>query len=60
MIGKHIRMERVMNRESGRTVIVPMDHGVTVGPIEGLIDMKTTVNQSPRGAPTPSSSTRAW
>ncbi len=44
MIGKLIRMERIMNRETGRTVIVPMDHGVTVGPIEGLIDMKTTVN----------------
>ena len=44
MIGKHIRMERIMNRDTGRTVIVPMDHGVTVGPIDGLIDMKTTVN----------------
>jgi class I fructose-bisphosphate aldolase len=37
-------MERIMNRETGRMVIVPMDHGVTVGPIEGLIDMKNTVN----------------
>jgi len=27
MIGKHIRLERIMNRETGRTVIVPMDHG---------------------------------
>ena len=44
MVGKQIRMERIMNRDTGRTVIVPMDHGVTVGPIEGLIDMKTTVN----------------
>ena len=44
MVGKLIRMERIMNRETGRTVIVPMDHGVTVGPIQGLIDMKTTVN----------------
>ncbi|OGP70384.1 MAG: fructose-bisphosphate aldolase [Deltaproteobacteria bacterium RBG_13_58_19] len=42
-------MERIMNRETGRTVIVPMDHGVTVGPIDGLIDMKTTVNQVAAG-----------
>ena len=49
MVGKQIRMERIMNRETGRTVIVPMDHGVTVGPIEGLIDMKTTVNQVATG-----------
>ena len=44
MIGKQIRLERIMNRDTGRTVIVPMDHGVTVGPIDGLIDMKATVN----------------
>jgi fructose-bisphosphate aldolase, class I len=44
MAGKQIRIERIMNRDTGRTVIVPMDHGVTVGPIDGLIDMKTTVN----------------
>jgi fructose-bisphosphate aldolase, class I len=49
MIGKLIRLERIMNRETGRMVIVPMDHGVTVGPIEGLIDMKTTVNQVASG-----------
>jgi fructose-bisphosphate aldolase, class I len=44
VVGKLIRMERILNRDTGRTVIVPMDHGVTVGPIPGLIDMKTTVN----------------
>jgi len=44
MIGKKIRMERIMNRDSGRTVIVPMDHGVTIGPIEGLINMRETIN----------------
>jgi len=44
MTGKHIRMERIFNRNTKKTVIVPMDHGVTVGPIEGLIDMKKTVN----------------
>jgi fructose-bisphosphate aldolase, class I len=38
-----------MNRETGRAVIVPMDHGVTVGPIDGLIDMKSTVNQVASG-----------
>jgi len=49
VVGKLIRLERIMNRETNRTVIVPMDHGVTVGPIEGLIDMKTTVNQVASG-----------
>jgi len=44
MLGKAVRLERIMNRETGRTVIVPMDHGVTVGPIEGIEDMRTMVN----------------
>jgi len=45
MIGKKIRLERIINRDSGRTVIVPMDHGVTVGPIAGLEDMRTTISR---------------
>ena len=49
MIGKKIRLERIINRDSGRTVIVPMDHGVTVGPIEGLEDMKATVSKIVEG-----------
>lgn len=44
MLGKAVRLERLMDRESGRTVIVPMDHGVTVGPIEGIVDMRSMVN----------------
>lgn len=43
ILGKQIRMERILNRNTGRTVIVPMDHGISVGPIEGLKDMKKTI-----------------
>lgn len=49
MLGKAIRMERITNRQDGRTVIVPMDHGVTLGPIPGLIDMPTAVNKVAEG-----------
>jgi predicted phospho-2-dehydro-3-deoxyheptonate aldolase len=45
MIGKKIRLERIIDRNSGKTVIIPMDHGVTVGPIEGLSDMRATVSK---------------
>jgi predicted phospho-2-dehydro-3-deoxyheptonate aldolase len=45
MIGKKIRLERIIDRNSGKTVIIPMDHGVTVGPIEGLADMRETVGK---------------
>jgi len=43
MIGKKIRMERIMDRNSGKTVIIPVDHGVTVGPVTGLINMQRTI-----------------
>lgn len=43
-IGKEIRMERIMNRNTGKTVIVPMDHGATAGPIDGLIDLSRAVD----------------
>ncbi|MGB2808607.1 MAG: 2-amino-3,7-dideoxy-D-threo-hept-6-ulosonate synthase [Sedimentisphaerales bacterium] len=45
MVGKEIRLERIIDRNSHRTVIIPMDHGVTVGPIEGLADMRETVSK---------------
>ncbi|MHC4460130.1 MAG: 2-amino-3,7-dideoxy-D-threo-hept-6-ulosonate synthase [Planctomycetota bacterium] len=45
MIGKMIRLERIIDRNSRRTVIIPMDHGVTVGPIEGLADMREAVSK---------------
>jgi predicted phospho-2-dehydro-3-deoxyheptonate aldolase len=48
-IGKEVRKERIMNRETGKTVIVPMDHGVTVGPIRGLIDLPKTVDMVAEG-----------
>ena len=29
MIGKRVRLERIIDRNTRRTVIVPMDHGMT-------------------------------
>ena len=48
-IGKSIRMERIVDRKSGRSVVVPMDHGVTSGPIYGLTDMRSAVNAVAEG-----------
>ena len=52
MFGKNIRLERIIDRKSGNAVIVPMDHGISVGPIPGLIDMKDTVNNVSEGGAT--------
>jgi fructose-bisphosphate aldolase/2-amino-3,7-dideoxy-D-threo-hept-6-ulosonate synthase len=48
-IGKKIRIERLMNRESRNMVIIPMDHGISDGPIEGLINITDTVNRVAEG-----------
>ena len=49
MIGKAIRLERILDRNTGRTVIVPMDHGITLGPIRGLKNMAKAVDQIVNG-----------
>ena len=48
-LGKKVRMERFINRHTNRSIIVPMDHGVTVGPITGLIDMREAVDNAADG-----------
>jgi len=45
IIGKAIRMERFVKRDTGRTIIVPMDHGVGVGPIRGLTNLPDAINK---------------
>ena len=48
-IGKQIRIERIMHRESRNIVIIPMDHGISDGPIKGLIDVADTINKVAEG-----------
>ncbi|MGA1796311.1 MAG: 2-amino-3,7-dideoxy-D-threo-hept-6-ulosonate synthase [bacterium] len=48
-IGKNIRLERIIDRNTHKTVIVPMDHGVTMGPIKGIVDMRDMVNEISEG-----------
>lgn len=42
--GKKRRMNRIFG-EDGKTVIIPMDHGVTYGPINGLVNMQDAINK---------------
>lgn len=49
MIGKKIRLERIINRKNGRTVIAPMDHGVSSGPLRGIINMDETIESISQG-----------
>jgi fructose-bisphosphate aldolase/2-amino-3,7-dideoxy-D-threo-hept-6-ulosonate synthase len=49
VIGKQVRLERILNRKTRKIIIVPMDHGVSVGPIKGLVDMPKAVNTVAEG-----------
>lgn len=46
--GKIRRLKRIMQKDN-RTVIVPMDHGVTVGPIKGIENMQAITDKLVRG-----------
>ena len=49
MLGKAIRLERLINRDTGKIVVVPMDHGVTVGPVPGITNMRDMVDAMAEG-----------
>jgi predicted phospho-2-dehydro-3-deoxyheptonate aldolase len=46
--GKIRRMKRFLQQDN-RTIIVPMDHGVTIGPIPGIVNMQQTIDQLVKG-----------
>ncbi|MES3517777.1 MAG: 2-amino-3,7-dideoxy-D-threo-hept-6-ulosonate synthase [Natronomonas sp.] len=45
--GKAARLERIGT--DGRYVIVPMDHGITLGAVRGLVDIESTIDAVTRG-----------
>jgi predicted phospho-2-dehydro-3-deoxyheptonate aldolase len=46
--GKTRRLRRIMQQDN-RTVIVPMDHGVTIGPIQGITNMQEIATKLVKG-----------
>ena len=48
-LGKQIRLERILDRDTRRAIIVPLDHGVSVGPLSGLTDMRQTLRRIATG-----------
>ena len=46
--GKKRRLKRLF-RDDNRTVVVPMDHGVTIGPVRGLVNMQMIVDKLLQG-----------
>jgi predicted phospho-2-dehydro-3-deoxyheptonate aldolase len=46
--GKTRRLKKIMQQDN-KTVIVPMDHGVTIGPIQGITNMQEITNKLVKG-----------
>jgi predicted phospho-2-dehydro-3-deoxyheptonate aldolase len=46
--GKIRRMKRIIQQDN-RAIIVPMDHGITIGPIQGITNMQQTINHLVEG-----------
>lgn len=49
MNGKEIRLRRIFDQKSGKTVIVPMDHGISIGPVKGIADIRSTIDRLAEG-----------
>jgi predicted phospho-2-dehydro-3-deoxyheptonate aldolase len=49
---KKNRLAKICHEPTGRFVIVPMDHGVSSGPIAGIIDIADTIEKVGRGGAT--------
>jgi fructose-bisphosphate aldolase/2-amino-3,7-dideoxy-D-threo-hept-6-ulosonate synthase len=50
MLGKQIRLSRIVS--AGRMLCVPMDHGITIGPVKGLDTIHETISKIERGGAT--------
>lgn len=48
-LGKQLRIERLINRDTGKTILVPMDHGVSSGPMEGIENIRKAVEDVAEG-----------
>ena len=50
--GKSLRLSRILEGPKRRAVIVPMDHGVSSGPIAGIATIADTINKVEMGGAT--------
>jgi len=44
-LGKSIRLERLFDRKSKKTIIIPMDHGLTLGTVKGLENLTDMIDK---------------
>src|SRR3989339_1766146 len=42
---KNLRLRRIINPDTGKMLIYPLDHGMTLGPIEGIENIYHTMSR---------------
>jgi len=50
-LGKHLRMSRILNPSTGNGIVVAMDHGLFLGPIKGVENIREAVERVVEGQP---------
>ncbi|HTY91944.1 MAG TPA: 2-amino-3,7-dideoxy-D-threo-hept-6-ulosonate synthase [Methanocella sp.] len=48
-VGKSIRLEKIFDRRTKKTVMVPVDHGITLGPVKGLVNIREVMRCATEG-----------
>ncbi len=48
-VGKSIRMGRIFDQRTKKTVMIPMDHGITLGPVKGLENVREVMRSAIEG-----------
>ena len=43
MNGKERRLRNIMNRKTGRSLVIAVDHGMALGAMTGIVDIRATV-----------------
>jgi fructose-bisphosphate aldolase/2-amino-3,7-dideoxy-D-threo-hept-6-ulosonate synthase len=49
MLGKEIRLDRIWDRKTKKSVIIPMDHGISEGPMKGIINLGESIDKVAKG-----------
>ncbi len=44
MNGMESRLRRIIRKETGRSLVVAVDHGMALGPMTGIVDLKKTIS----------------
>ncbi len=45
MDGKERRLRRILNRETGRSLVIAVDHGMALGAMTGIVDVAKTIRE---------------